>query len=257
MRHPFHIAAAVFTAALTLVFIMTGESLAAPAREVRVAVAANFSGAAREIAGMFEKKTGDEVVLSFGSTGTLFAQISQGAPFDIYLAADQAHPTMAVKQGLAVAGSRFTYATGRLVLFSRNGSLVHGAATLRAAKFDRIAIANPATAPYGAAAVEVMRSLGAYATLSGRIVEGENVTQTYQFVATGNAPLGFVALSQVIGRAGGSRWLVPEKLHAPIAQDAVLLERGAGNPSARAFLAFLEGPEAAAVKKKYGYVSGH
>jgi len=228
----------------------------AQAGTTSVAVAANFSQAAREIGARFARDTRHQAVFSFGSTGQLYTQISQGAPFDVYLAADQARPARAVDDGYAVPGSRFTYATGRLVLFSKDPDLVEGMHTLEETRLTRIAIANPATAPYGAAAVEVLNRLGLYDRLAGRLVRGNNVAQAYQFVETGNAELGFVALSQTAGDDAGSRWIVPERLHAPIAQDAVLLERGADKPAARAFLKFLKGPRAQAVKSAYGYGPG-
>lgn len=228
----------------------------ARAGEAAVAVAANFTEAAKEIGAAFGRSTGHKPVFSFGSTGQLFTQITQGAPFDVFLAADRERPEKAVADGLAVDGSRFTYATGRLVLFSRDSDRVKGEATLKDGDFTKIAIANPVTAPYGLAAIETMKALGVHEALAGKIVQGTNIAQTWQFVDTGNAELGFVALSQVAGRDGGSRWIVPESLHATIAQDAVLLKRGAGNPAAEAFMAFLKGPEARAVKEKYGYGAG-
>ena len=231
-------------------------SSAASAAEVRVAVAANFTAAAREIVALFHDATDHRAILSFGSTGQLFTQISQGAPFEVLLAADQARPARAEAQGLAVAGSRFTYATGRIVLYSTDPALVTGPETLREGDFTRLAIANPVTAPYGAAAVEGMKALGVYEAVADRIVQGNNIAQTYQFVATGNAEVGIVALSQVAGHAWGSRWLVPEDLHSPVSQDAVLLASAADNAAARAFLAFLRGPAAAAVKARYGYGTG-
>lgn len=230
---------------------------AARAGEVRAAVAANFTEAAREIAALYEAASGDRVILSFGSTGQLYAQISQGAPFEVFLAADRTRPEKAVEEGLAEPGSRFTYATGRLVLYSRDADLVRGETTLREGGFDRLAIANPATAPYGAAAVATLKRLGLFEGLEPRLVQGNNVAQTYQFVETGNAELGFVALSQVAGHRGGSRWIVPKDLHPAIAQDAVLLEPGIGSRPARAFLDFLKGPEARAVKERYGYGPGN
>ena len=231
-------------------------SAVAQAGEVKVAVAANFTQAAKEIGSLFEKATGHKVVFSFGSTGQLYTQITQDAPFEVFLAADQARPKRAVDDGLAVPNSRFTYATGKIVLFSNDPGLVRGEATLRDGKFQKIAIANPKTAPYGAAAVETMKALGVYERLSARIVQGNNIAQTYQFVETGNAELGFVALSQVADRDGGSRWLVPDKLYSAIAQDAVLLKWGANNAAAVAFLDFMKGPEARTVKEKYGYGAG-
>lgn len=226
------------------------------AGEVKAAVAANFTEAAKEIGALFEQATGDRVVFSFGSTGQLFTQITQEAPFEVFLAADRERPKTAVSKGLAVGDSLFTYATGKLVLFSKSKDLVQGAETLESGTFEKIAIANPATAPYGAAAVEVLKALGVYEALEPKLVQGNNIAQTYQFVETGNAELGFVALSQVVNKDEGSRWIVPDKLYATIAQDAVLLKMGEGNLVARAFLAFLQGPEARAVKEKYGYGVG-
>jgi len=228
----------------------------ARADEVRVAVAANFTQAAKEIGALYETASGNRVLFSFGSTGQLFTQISQGAPFEALLAGDRARPRRAVEEGLAVEGSRFTYATGRIVLFSYDDELVEGQETLKEGRFAKLAIANPATAPYGAAAVQAMRALGLYEALKPKLVQGNNVAQAYQFVASGNAELGFVALAQVAGHEQGSRWIAPETLHAPIAQDAVLLSRGAESEAARAFLAFLRGPRARAVKQKYGYGPG-
>lgn len=226
------------------------------AGEVKVAVAANFTDAAREIGALFEKATGDRALFSFGSTGQLYTQITQDAPFEVFLAADRARPGKAVDEGLAVTGSRFTYATGRIVLFSREKGRVTGPETLKQGDFARIAIANPVTAPYGAASVEAMTALGVYEALRDGIVQGSNIAQTFQFVETGNAEIGFVALSQIAGHDDGSRWLVPQELHSVIAQDAVLLKRGAENPVAAAFLVFLKGSEARAVKEKYGYGAG-
>lgn len=226
---------------------------AAQAGEVKVAVAANFTGAAKEIGARFEASTGHKAVFSFGSTGQLYTQISQEAPFEVFLSADQERPQKAADENLAVAGTLFTYATGRIVLFSKDKNLVKGEATLQESRFTKIAIANPAAAPYGAAAIEAMKKLGVHEALSAKIVQGNAISQTYQFVETGNAELGFVALSQIAGSAEGSRWIVPPEFHAPIAQDAVLLKKGAANEAARAFIAFLKGPEARAVKEKYGY----
>ncbi|MDE0229554.1 MAG: molybdate ABC transporter substrate-binding protein [Spirochaetaceae bacterium] len=221
--------------------------------EVRVAAAANFSAAAREIGELFADATGHKALLSFGSSGQLYAQITQGAPFDVFLAADRGYPRRAVQDGHAVTGSVFTYATGRLVLFSVDPGRVTGSASLAEGTFTRLAIANPELAPYGAAAVEVLEALGLADRLQPTLVRGNNVAQTYQFVITGNAELGFVALAQVIGHEHGSRWIVPRELHSPIAQDAGLLARASASEAAAAFLAFLRGPEAAAVLARYGY----
>jgi molybdate transport system substrate-binding protein len=226
------------------------------AGEVKVAVAANFTEAAKEIGTAFEKATGHKAVFSFGASGQFYTQITQGAPFEVFLSADKERPEKAVQEGYAVKGSLFTYATGRLVLFSKQKGLVTGEDTLKNGTFTKIAIANPATAPYGVAAVETMKKLGVHDELSGKIVQGNSISQAHQFVDTGAAELGFVALSQVIGKDEGSRWLVPESLHTVIAQDAVLLKTGETNEAAKGFLQFLKGPEAKAVKEKFGYGVG-
>ncbi|MCP5156629.1 MAG: molybdate ABC transporter substrate-binding protein [Ectothiorhodospiraceae bacterium] len=236
-----------------LALLLLGAASVGWAAEARLAIAANFTAAAREIVAAFEAATGHRVVASFGSTGALYTQITQRAPYHVFLAADQVRPALAEREGLAVPGTRFTYATGRLVLFSREPDLVTGEATLRAGTFTKLAVANPITAPYGAAAVEVLRALGIYQTVERRLVLGTNIAQTYQFVETGNAELGLVAASQVAERAGGSRWLVPQSLHSVIAQDAVLLTIGAENPAAVAFLAFLRSGPARAVIARHGY----
>ncbi|TNB48738.1 molybdate ABC transporter substrate-binding protein [Martelella lutilitoris] len=224
------------------------------AETVNVAVAANFTAAAEEIAALFAEETGHEALLSFGSTGRLYAQILHGAPFSVFLAADQERPRLAVEAGLALADSRFTYALGALVLFSAEEDLVDDGGILeRPDDFNRIAIANPASAPYGAAAVETLEALKLYDRLKDRIVRGENITQTFQFVATGNADIGFVALSQVAGKKGGSRWRVPQDLYSPIAQDAVLLTSGADNPAAFSFMAFLKSDAAHKIVQNHGY----
>jgi molybdate transport system substrate-binding protein len=242
-------------AALVAVIAMAASG-AAHAADTNVAVAANFTEPAKEIARLFEGKTGHKAILSFGSTGQFYTQITQAAPFQAFLSADQATPKKLLGDGLAVDGSLFTYAVGKLVLFSMSPGLVTDGQTLRAAKFNKIAIANPTIAPYGAAAVETMKALGVYEELSGKIVQGNNINQTFQFVETGNTELGFIALSQVIERPGGSRWVVASNLYTPIRQDAVLLKSGSGNPAAQAFLAFLQGAEATAVIEKFGYATG-
>lgn len=231
-------------------------SLPSDAGEVKVAVAANFTEAAKEIGALFEKATGDKPIFSFGATGQFYTQITQDAPFEVLLSADQKTPKKAIAEGFAIKDGLFTYATGKLVLFSKTKDFVKGEETLKEGKFTKIAIANPETAPYGAAALEVLKSLGVYDALAAKIVQGNSIAQTYQFIDTENAELGFVALSQVIKKDDGSRWLVPQKLYTVIAQDAVLLKRGEGNPAAKAFLTFLKGPEARAVKEKYGYGVG-
>lgn len=239
-------------ALLSLVLaLLAGPALAA---EVKVAVAANFAEPAQEIARRFEARTGHEATLSFGSSGQFYAQIANGAPFGVFLSADRERPETAEAEGLAVAGSRFTYATGRLVLYSRTPGLVDGrGAVLRTRRFEKLAIADPKTAPYGAAAMETMRKLGLREALAPRLVQGSSITQAYQFVRSGAAEVGFVALSQVAREAGGSRWTVPAGFHSPIEQQAVLLKPGADNAAARAFLEFLKGAEAKAIIRRYGY----
>jgi molybdate transport system substrate-binding protein len=225
----------------------------AAAADINVAVAANFTEAAKEIAAAFERKSGSKVVLSFGSSGQFYTQITQDAPFQVFLSADQERPEKAVADGYAVAGSRFTYAVGKLVLWSRDANLVKGVNTLTQGDFSKVAIANPTAAPYGAAAIETMKALNVYDRLQSKIVQGNNIAQTFQFIDTGNAELGFVALSQIIERNAGSRWVVSGSLYSPIKQDAVLLKKAANVDAAKAFLEFLKGPEAAAIEAKFGY----
>jgi molybdate transport system substrate-binding protein len=242
------------SAALIVGLVVSGSARAA---ETIVAVAANFTEAAQEIGAAFEAATGHSVTYSFGPTGQLYAQITQDAPFEVFLAADQARPEKAETDGHAVAGSRFTYAVGQLVLWSADPDMIDGTGSvLEDGAFSHIAIANPVTAPYGAAAVEVMTNLGVHAHLQPRIVEGKSISQTHQFVATRNAELGFVALSQVVADETGSRWMIPRNLYAPIRQDAVLLKTGEANEAANAYVAFLKGPEAMAIIEKYGYAPG-
>ncbi len=229
------------------------------ADEVQVAVAANFTAPMQDIAQAFEQDTGHRVVAAFGSTGQLFAQISHGAPFEVFLAADDTTPARAESERLAVAGSRFTYATGALALWSADTNLINdGEQLLRSGDFQHLAIANPKTAPYGLAATQVMQALNLTNALKPKLVEGQSIGQTYQFVASGNAQLGFVALSQV-SRNGeitsGSAWQVPAALYEPIHQDAVLLSKGANNIAATALLDYLKGERAAAIISRYGY--GH
>lgn len=226
------------------------------AAQTNVAVAANFTDAVKEIAAAFKAKTGNEAVLSFGSSGQLYTQITQDAPFEIFLSADDERPKKAVADGLGVPGSVFTYAIGKLVLWSKEPGLVKGEATLRSAGFNKLSICNPVAAPYGAAAVETMKSLKLYDALQPKFVVGANITQAYQFVETGNAEIGFVALSQVVRDESGSRWMVPQDLYAPIRQDAVLLKKGAGNQAATEFMSFLKGPAATAIIERYGYATG-
>ena len=228
---------------------------AAPAlgAETQVAVAANFTEPAKEIAAAFQKATGDTATLSFGASGAFYAQITKGAPFEVLLSADADRPKKAEADGFAVAGSRFTYAIGRLVLFSKTPGLIDtrgGGALTKAAK---VAIADPKAAPYGKAAIEAMTNLGVYDQVQPKLVIGSSIAQAYQFVDSGAAEVGFVALSQVANVKGGSRWVVPAKDHSPIEQQAVLLKTGQNNAAARAFMAFLKGPQAVAVIRRYGY----
>lgn len=221
--------------------------------EVNVAVAANFTKPAEEIGEAFTAATGNSVAFSFGATGALYAQVTQGAPFEVFLSADSIRPAQAVEEGFGVEGTVFTFAVGKLVLYSPSIDVTNGAAVLTGGAFQHIAVADPTTAPYGAAAVEVLERLGIDDALAAKQVMGTNITQTLQFVASGNAELGFVALSQVIGKPANEVWMVPAEQYAPILQDAVLLKAGADDPAATAFLAFLEGPEARAIIEKYGY----
>jgi molybdate transport system substrate-binding protein len=226
----------------------------AGAGETHVAVAQNFAVTCRQIAEAFTAETGHAVTLSAGSTGKLYAQIENGAPFDVLLSADAERPRRLEASGRAVAGSRFTYALGRLVLWSPTAGLVDEAgAVLASDRYRHLAIANPELAPYGAAAREVLRGLDLFERLAGRIVRGEDIGQTYQFVASGNAELGFVALAQLIDAEQGSRWMVPEKLHTPIEQQAVLLAVGRDEEGATAFLSFLRSPGARAQIERAGY----
>jgi len=232
-------------------------AIGAGAAEVQVAVAANFAAPIRKIAADFEHDTGHRLLVIVGSTGKHYAQIENGAPFEILLAADAATPKRLEEEGLTVIGERFTYAMGKLVLFSAKPRFVDGAGTvLKGDAFAHIALANPQSAPYGAAAKQVLQSLGLYESLEARIVQGENIAQTFEFVFTGNAELGFVALSQVAPpdkAVTGSWWLVPASLYEPIRQDAVLLKNGAGNPAARALMQYLRSDKARAVIRAYGY----
>lgn len=239
------------TGALLVLVLVSGTAAAAEAGEVHVAVATNFAKTARELAAAFQAELGDTVVVSEGSTGKLYAQIVNGAPFEVFLSADGERPRRLVAEGYAVDGTRFSYALGQLVLWSRDPARVKGASALRG-EFRHLSIANPELAPYGAAARETLAKLGLWDSLQGRIVRGEDIGQAYQFVATGHAELGFVALSQLAG-AQGSRWLVPADHHAPLVQQAVLLIPGRENDAARAFLAFLQGDTARKRIEAAGY----
>jgi molybdate transport system substrate-binding protein len=230
---------------------------AAQANDVQVAVAANFTAPMQKIAAAFEHDTGHKAVLAFGATGKFYAQIVNGAPFEVLLAADDETPAKLEADHLTVPGTRFTYATGKLVLWSAQDGYVDAQGqVLKTGDVAHLAIANPKTAPYGAAAVETLHKLHVYERVQGKLVQGENIAQTYQFVVTGNAPLGFVALSQVYrdGKfTSGSGWIVPESLHAPIRQDAVVLAKGSANPAAKALADYLKSDKAKDIIRSYGY----
>ena len=246
-RHPWAVALTLLLSGLTC----------AHADQVQVAVAANFTAPMQKIAAAFEADTGHKAVLSFGATGKFYAQITNGAPFQVFLSADDTTPARLDREGRTVAGSRFTYAIGQLVLWSPNAHHVDAqGAVLETGDFKHLSLANPKLAPYGAAAMQVLDKQGLAAQLQRRIVTGENIAQAYQFVASGNAQLGFVALSQVMedGKiTKGSAWVVPSDLHEPILQDAVLLASGKDNPAATALMQYLRSVKARAVIKAYGY----
>ncbi|MGE8410327.1 MAG: molybdate ABC transporter substrate-binding protein [Pseudomonas sp.] len=227
------------------------------ADDVQVAVAANFTAPIQAIAKDFEKDTGHKLVAAYGATGQFYAQIKNGAPFEVFLAADDTTPAKLENEGATVKGSRFTYAIGTLALWSAKEGYVDAKGdVLKANQFKHLSIANPKAAPYGLAATQVLDKLKLTDATKDKIVEGQNITQAYQFVSTGNAELGFVALSQIWqdGKlSAGSAWIVPAELHDPIRQDAVILEKGKDNPAAKALVDYLKGPKAAAVIKSYGY----
>jgi molybdate transport system substrate-binding protein len=231
---------------------------AAKAGEVQVAVAANFAGPMEKIAAAFEHETGHKAVVATGATGKFYAQIKNGAPFEVLLAADDETPKKLVEEGQGVAGSTFTYARGRLVLWSAKAGVVDDkGAVLKRADIAHVAICNPKLAPYGFAAVEALKLLGLYETLTPKLVMAENIAQAHQFTASGNAEIGFVALSQIAPPGKpieGSYWMVPNNLYSPILQDAVLLKKGESNPAATALMKFLKGEAARAVITSYGYI---
>lgn len=239
--------AAAFAALLSL-FVRTAE-----AGQTNVAVADNFKEPAKEIAMLFQRKTGHNAVLSFGASGSLFAQIIYEAPFQVFLSADQRRPKSVIEGGYGVPGTRFTYAIGKLVLWSKVANVTNGDQALKAGAFSSLAISNPSIAPYGAAATVAMKALGVYDAVKPKIVLRKSVGQVYQFVDEKKADIGFVALSNLLGVSEGTRWLVPQGLYAPIRQDAVLLKKGENDEASKAFLEFLKGPGARAVIEKYGY----
>lgn len=239
-------------AALTLIV-----STLTSAAEIKVAVAANFAQTLKEISAVFEKDTSHKLAITQGSTGKLYAQISQGAPFEVFLSADDETPEKLVTEGKAINGTRFTYAIGRLALWSPKPDLVdEGGQVLKTDKFRFLAIANARVAPYGRAAVQVMQKLGVLASIEPRVVQGESITQTFQFVSTGNAQLGFVALSQISENGkikSGSAWIVPENMHEQLRQDAVLLNPGKDSAAATALLNFLKSDKAKKIIASHGY----
>ena len=229
----------------------------AQADEVQVAVAANFTAPIQAIAKDFEKDTGHKLVAAYGATGQFYTQIKNGAPFEVFLAADDSTPAKLESEHETVAGSRFTYAVGTLALWSAQAGYVDGKGeVLKQNQYQHLSIANPKAAPYGLAATQVLDKLKLTDATKAKLVEGQNITQAFQFVSTGNAELGFVALSQIYkdGKVtSGSAWIVPAQLHDPIKQDAVILNKGKDNPAAKALVDYLKGPKAAATIKSFGY----
>jgi molybdate transport system substrate-binding protein len=226
------------------------------AEHALVAVAANFVPPFREIAIEFEHATSHQLQVAGGSSGNFYSQIKNGAPFDVFFSADMKRPKLLEDEGLGVKDSRFTYAIGRLVLWSPNESLIKGGETLRLKQYKRLAMASPKTAPYGVAAMQALQKLELWDSLQPHIVMGESLGQTMGFIESGNAQLGFVALSQVLDpkiKGKGSRWDVPNTLHEPITQDVILLTKGKDNPAAKALLEFMGGPQAQTIIKRYGY----
>lgn len=239
------------------VLVLLGAANIVHADEVQIAVAANFAAPMKEIATSFEQVTGHKILSTVGSTGKFYAQIKNGAPFDILLAADDETPAKLEKEGAAAPNTRFTYAIGKLVLWSAQAGLVDDKGeVLQKGRFEHLSIANPKLAPYGAAAVETLQKLSLYSALEPKLVVGESIAQAHQFVMSGAAQLGFVAMSQVYqgGKLkSGSAWVVPAGLYSPIRQDAVMLEKGKGKPAVEAFLKYLRGDKAKAVIRSYGY----
>lgn len=243
--------------AMALAYLLSNSVV--HAEDIHAAVASNFTAPMHEIVVQFEKTSGHRVILSFGSSGKFFAQIRNGAPFHVLLSADQKIPQALEEAGLTEPGSRFTYAVGALALWSAKPNFVNGGdARLKNGDFNKLALANPKVAPYGAAAVEVLEALDLRLATQARWVMGENIAQTYQFIASGNADLGFVALSQIMDKGqlrAGSSWIIPGDLHSPIRQDAVLLKNAADRVGARALLDYLRSSEARSIMRAYGYTS--
>ena len=247
--------------ATLLIMLVLSVPTPAQADEVLVAVAANFLNPMKEIGALFKDVTGHQATLIPGSSGKLYAQLRHGAPFEVFLSADAERPQLLEEAGLAVKGSRFTYAVGRLALWSRHPRHLRegGREALAEGAFRHVAVANPKTAPYGRAAVQVMRKWAVWERLRPRLVQGANIAQTFQFVASGNAEVGFVALSQVVDprfNGSGTFLPIPTDLHDPLRQDVVLLRRGRSNSAAVALMEFLRTDKARAVIKRYGYHLG-
>ena len=239
-----------------MVICLLGVSASAWAEDVHVAVASNFLNPLREIVKRYEKDTGNTLILISASTGKLYAQARHGAPFDILLAADAKRPALLEQEGIGVMGTRFTYAIGALVLWSADPKKIQGVESLKKMDKSKLAIANPKTAPYGRAAEQTLERLGLWKKLRPFLVQGENISQTLQFVATENAGLGFVAKSQVEDprfRLKGSRWEVPASLHDPVSQQAILLKPGLTKFAAKQFLAYLKSSAAKTIMQSYGY----
>lgn len=249
---------------LAVTVCLWAVSLLTVAGEVTLGVAANFTDTTRDLIKRFEADTGHRVLASFGSTGKLYAQIRNGAPFDVFMAADARRPQLIEQAGAGVAGSRFTYARGKLALWSpAAGAFSNGENYLENQPFARLAMANPKTAPYGLAARQVLAHLGLWQPLQPKLVRGDSIAQAFQFVVSGNAQAGFVARSQVIAWEAdlapserGSLWEIPQRLYQPIDQQVILLERGAGNDAARSWMAFLQSETAMAIIRDYGYHTG-
>jgi len=239
---------------ITMALLML-SSVCANADEVMVAVAANFTAPMKEIAAAFEEKTGHKATLAFGSSGKFLAQIENGAPFEVFLSADQAKPVKLEASGSAVKGTRFTYAQGGLALWSAVDEQ-DTKALLASGDFNKVSLANPKLAPYGEAAIQTLANMKLSEKTESKWVMGENISQTWQFVSTGNAKIGFVALSQIMedGKIkSGSAWIIPADFYQPIRQDAVLLEKGKDNKAAAALLEYLKSDDVKAVITRYGY----
>ncbi|WP_068081168.1 molybdate ABC transporter substrate-binding protein [Polycladidibacter stylochi] len=237
----------------SILFSLVYFTNASYADDLQIAVAANFQQTAKEVGKVFEAETGHTIKFSFGSTGTLYNQVSQGAPFDIFLAADMKRPKMAVENGFGIEGSVTAYAQGRLALYSSDDSISPSVETLKNGGFGKLAIANPKTAPYGQAAKQALDELKLWKNVEPFLVQGNSIGQTFQFVATGNAPIGFVAFSQIAQKPQSSYWLVPGNLYQPINQGAVLLKNSQGKIAALMFMQFLQSDQAVSIIENYGY----